>query len=114
YLLDGESLAIAKVVDAAAAIQRPERQNVRLREIKQMNIIADTGTVARWIVRSKNEDFFAFAHCHLENNRNQMKLRIVILSSNRGCSSSIEIAQAGEAHSANAIEPMQDAFKNEF
>src|ERR1700736_4332179 len=52
HFLDGESLPIAQIVHAAATVQRAECQNVRLREIQQMNIIADTGAVARRIVSS--------------------------------------------------------------
>src|SRR6202043_4028267 len=69
YFLDGETFPVAQIIKAASTVKRAERQNVRLREIHHVNIVAYTRAVPGRIVSPKNERFFAFAQCDLKHNR---------------------------------------------
>jgi len=60
-LPDGEPLPIAQVVGSAPLIQCAQRQNVRLRQVDNMDIVAHTGAVTRRVVVAKDLDTGAFA-----------------------------------------------------
>jgi hypothetical protein len=89
--------AAAEVVDGAAFIKDAQRENMRARQINNVNVIADTGAVPRWIVCAVNRNVAAHTHGCLQYQRNQMRLGIMPLAAAFGCARSIEIAKAGIA-----------------
>jgi hypothetical protein len=62
----------------------------------------------------RNGDFLAFAQCDLENQRDKVKLRVVIFAPRGRCTGGIEVPQTSEAHAVNAVEPIQHSLKDEF
>ena len=79
-----------------------------------MDIIAHAGPVTCRVVFTENGNLLALAERDLENERDHVKLGVVIFAARGRCSGGIKVAQACEAHSVNPVEPMQHALKNEF
>src|SRR5699024_2153498 len=51
HLADGEAVAVAEVKDAVhARLGRPDRADVRVREVLDVDVVADRGAVARRVV----------------------------------------------------------------
>src|ERR1700722_8891321 len=55
YFLNGKPLAIAQVVVSTTTVECTQRQNVRLRKVHDVNVVADAGPIPRRIVSSKNQ-----------------------------------------------------------
>jgi hypothetical protein len=70
---------------------------VRLREINDMDIIAHAGPVTCRVVFAENGNLLALAERDLENERDQVKLGVVIFAARGRCSGGIKVAQACEA-----------------
>ena len=85
-----------------------------LRKINNVDIIAHAGPVPCWVVLTENGDLLALAECDLENERDQVKLRLVVFPPSGRRSGSIKVAQGSEAYAMNPVEPVQHAFKDEF
>ena len=76
---DGKTFAVTQIVKAAAAVKRAQSQDVRLRKINDMDIIAHARPVAGRVIISKNGNLFAFSERDLQNERDEVKLRAVLL-----------------------------------
>ena len=83
----------------ATPLQGAQSQYVRLREVDHMDIIAHTRPVAGWVIIAKNGNHFAFGECDLQNQRDEVKLRVMVLTSSRSRSGGIEITQTRKAYS---------------
>src|SRR5215472_3314355 len=68
-LLNGEPLAVAKIVKAAAALEGVQSQDMRPRKIDDMDIIANARPITGRVVISKNGDLFALSERNLQNER---------------------------------------------
>ena len=87
-------------IPARRGIQELKTRQVPLGEIDDVNVIADTGAIGRWIVRSENIDLWQRAGRHLCNERHQIignASRVLADQSTFMCTNRIEIAQAGDA-----------------
>src|SRR5277367_6018101 len=99
-------MAIAKVVDHPVAfIERLERQQMCFCKILHVDVVANRGAVLGGIVLAKNLDIGAPAESHVENEWNQMRLRLMGFSAAWNRSRDVEIAQTGIAQSVNAVDP---------
>src|SRR5438874_694005 len=61
HLFVTEALPIAQIVGPAALVQRSQRQDVRLRQIDDVDIVAHTGTIRRGIVIAEEREGVALA-----------------------------------------------------
>src|SRR5690606_37067736 len=79
---DGEALSVAQVVYSTfrSAAQTVHCKNMRIRQIADVNIVADACAVQRIIIITEYGYMRALAKRRFQNNRNQMRLRIVILA----------------------------------
>src|SRR5271166_5598499 len=113
-LLDRKAFTIAQIVKAAATVESAQRQNMRLREINDVDIIAHASPVTCRVVFAENGDLLALAERDLENERDQVELRVVIFTPCGRCAGGIKVAKACEAKAINSVEPVQNALEDEF
>src|SRR5580698_1374536 len=106
YFAHGKTVAIAKVINHPVAfIERVECQEMCLREVLHMDVVANRGPVLGGVILAKNLDIGASAESHVENEWNQMRLRLMGLSPAWYRPRNVEIAQAGITQSVNAVDP---------
>src|SRR5258708_31015983 len=82
HLAHTEALPVAQVVDQRAGIpartaERLEGEQVRHRQIADVDVVADAGAVRRGVVGAKNVHVFRAAEGDLQNPADQMRLRLV-------------------------------------
>src|SRR3984885_15456285 len=100
YLPHGEALAVSQVVDhPVALIERLKGQEMRLRQILHVNVIAHRGAVGRGIVLTENFDAVTPSDSHIKNERNQVGLGLMGFTAAGNRTGDVEIAPAGEAQS---------------
>jgi hypothetical protein len=100
----------------SAAGQMKHRQNVRLRNIVHVDVVANRGSVGSWIVNSKNGHLAPFAARRLHNKRNQMRFRIMRLADLRVHvrARRVEVAQGNPLQSICLAIPAQHFFNEQF
>src|SRR5882672_7160398 len=72
HFTHGIAIAVAEVVEALFA--RRQREQVRLRQVHDVNIVADAGAIGRRIVRPENLALRRLAERDLEHVRDQVRL----------------------------------------
>src|SRR5262245_11297291 len=112
YFSNARTAACAEVVTTAHGFA--ESQNMRLSQIDDVNVIANTGSIRRIVIGSINFDIRSFSEGHLQHSRNQMRLRSMVFTKSLRCTRGIEIAQANKFHTVNLVVPTQDFFKRQF
>src|SRR6516164_10424542 len=90
-----------------------ESQNMRLGQIEDVNVIANTGSIRRVVISSVNFDVRSFTQRHLQHSRNQMRLRPMVFTKSLRCAGGIEVAQANKFHTMNLMVPTQNSFKRQ-
>lgn len=100
-------------VEAARVGARAEvfqGSNVCRRDIRHVDIVADTGTVAGRVVVSKDHDFFAASHGHLENERDQVAFRFVVLANVAGLvrTAGVEVTEANGFEAVGGFRPTEE------
>src|ERR1700687_1296799 len=96
----------AEIVDELVALaQSLEHQNMGAGQITHVNVIADTGAIRGGIVGAEDGDVFTLSERDLQRERNQVRLRHMVLSQIAGGSRGIEIAETGVAQAVNAVKP---------
>src|SRR5208283_307815 len=131
HLAHTEALAVAQVVDQwlesqwfesprfgsqgrgilQRLFERMERQQVRVRQIADMDVIADAGAVGCRVVGAENVHVWGAAEGDFENPWDEMRLRLVGLALiGTGRAGGIEIAQAGIAQAVNLMEPSEHSL----
>jgi len=102
----------AEVVTAAGGFA--ESQNMRVGEIEDVNVIANTGPIRRVVVGAVNFEVRFFTERHLQHSRNEVRLRSMVFAKFLGCAGGIEVAQANKFHSMNLVVPAQNFLEREF
>src|SRR4029453_2986536 len=102
----------AEVVTAAGGFA--ESQNMRVGEIEDVNVIANTGSIWRVVVGSVNFDVRSFSESHLQHSWNEMRLRSMVFAKSLGCAGGIEVAQTNKFHPMNLVVPTKNFFESEF
>src|ERR1700758_1368817 len=87
---------------------------MRLGEIEDVNVIANTGSIWRVIVSSVNFDVRSFTKRHLQHSRNEMRLWSMVFAKFLGCPGGIEVAEANKFDAMNLVVPAQNLFECEF
>src|SRR5262249_60635723 len=81
----------AEIVKCRAG--RPKRQNVRPREIDNMNVVANTCSIGRLVISAVNLDIRFLAQRNLEHIRDQMCLLPMIFTEIFSSARCIELTQ---------------------
>src|SRR3954470_20443528 len=108
--------AISQVIAAAFMLKLREHPDMSVRQIGNMDVIADAGAVVSRVILSKDLDIRALSRRDIENQRDQMRFRIVILAQmavgmRTGC---VEIAQAGGTHPMDLVRPVKNPLDHEL
>ncbi len=89
----GEARAIAQVVlTAPQSVERAHRQDVRRRQVDDVNVIADAGAVFGWVVAAEDRKLLAFAPRDLQDDRDEVQLGSVILAAIGRVAGGVEVA----------------------
>ena len=111
---DGKADAVAQIKDVALAAvhQIIHRQNMRLCQICHMDVIADTCAVLGVVVIAKNRNVFALSVGNLQNQRNQMRFRIVRFANFAGDmrAAGVEVAQRYKPQAMRLPHPFKHLF----
>src|SRR5262245_27543320 len=79
-LAHGIAAAVAQVVDPAAAVDRAEREDMRVGEVDDVNVVADASAVGGWIVGAVDLDPWPPPEAGLEDEWDQVALGVVVLA----------------------------------
>src|ERR1035438_4785244 len=101
YLLAGAddfphriAVAVAEVVETAPA--RGEAEEMRLRQVEDVDVIADAGAIGRGIIRAVNFAVRLLSEGHLEHVRDEMRLHAVMLPEGCAGAGGVEVAECDE------------------
>ena len=86
-------MALSRTEIEGAGILIFQRQKMGLRQIENMDVVADTGAVRRVVIRSEDADFRAFTFSGLHDERNQMCFRMVVFAMDGRRSCGVEITE---------------------
>lgn len=102
--LTGVTRAVAQVAAARAElVNRLQRQQVRLGEFCHMDVVAHTCAVAGGVVVAEDGDMWAMSERHLQHQRDQVRLRVVVFAAVGQRARSVEIAQGDVAQAVDAV-----------
>ena len=79
-----------------------------------MDVVADAGSVGSFVVGTENRDEFALALRDLQDQRDQMRFRMMRFALVGGCACCVEITQAGVTQSVNLVKPREHLLDDEF
>src|SRR3954470_3029566 len=88
-LSDTGAASSAEVIESAGG--GSESQDVRVREVDNVNVISNTGSIGCIVIRSVNLDAWALAERHPHHGGNQMRLRPVIFAEVLGGAGGVEV-----------------------
>src|SRR6202000_1556744 len=78
HLTHGEAYSVTQVVDhAIARIEALKGQQMRLRQVLYMNVVANARPIGRWIVLPENFDTRAPAQGYVKDERNEVRFRLM-------------------------------------
>ena len=112
HLHHREAEAVPQIVAPTALIQRVQRQDVRLRQVADVDVVADAGAIGGGVVIAEDLDAFALAQGHLQRQRDEMRLGMMILAALGRGASGVEVAQRGIAQAVHAVEPVEQALQD--
>ena len=114
HLFDREALAVAEVEDVALAAppQVLEREDVRIGEVDDVDVVAQARAVRRRIVVAKDGDVVALAKGHLEDQRDEVRLGMMVFADGAviECAGGVEIAQRHVADAVGTADPLHHLF----
>ncbi|CRH73642.1 Uncharacterised protein [Chlamydia trachomatis] len=95
YLADRVSVTGAKVEDLVLARDIGlKRKHVRVSEVANVDVIANTRAILGWPVIPENHDFVAIAHRHVKHQRDEVGFCFVVLSNLTVRARNVEVTQA--------------------
>ncbi len=110
-LKDREADAVAKVEDVALAVvdQVADGEDVGLREIADVDVVAHAGAVPRGVIGAGNRNARAGAVGGLQNDRNEVALRAVVLADRAAGhrAAGVEVAQGDIAQTVRERGPLE-------
>ncbi len=81
HLVDREAAAVAQVADQVLArLRRVQGQQVRVGQVRDVDVVADAGAVRGRVVVAVDRDVLALPERGLEDQRDQVRLRVVPLA----------------------------------
>src|SRR5438477_12625222 len=112
HLAIAESLTIAEVVGAASSFQRPQGENVRLREIDNVHVVTDTSSIWRWVIVTIDRESITAALSHPQHQWNDVSLRLMLFAYALCRSGGVEIVQGRVMKSVQPLIPFQCGFQH--
>src|SRR6266542_336519 len=103
YLPNTRAASRAEVIESAGGCAK--RQNVRAREIDNMNVVTNTRPVGRLIISAVNFNIRYFAKRDLQHRGNQMRLRPMIFAEVLCGAGRVEVAQTNELQPMYLVVP---------
>src|SRR2546426_4596172 len=108
---DTEAAPVSQVIDKlAAARERIQGQQVRSSQVHHMDIVADASPVGSRIVSAVDGDLLTLTQGYLQNQRDQMGLRLMGFPAIGSRAGSIEVTEAGVPQAVDAMKPRQHTF----
>src|ERR1035441_4715750 len=119
YLLAGAddfphriAVAVAEVVEAAPAWG--EAEEMRLRQVEDVDVIANAGAVGRGIIRAVNFAVRLLSEGHLEHVGDEMRLRAVMLPEGFAGAGGVEVAECDELQPMNPLIPLEHLLEHQL
>src|ERR1035438_2807066 len=106
------AVAVAEVVEAAPAWG--EAEEMRLRQVEDMNIIPDAGAIGRGIIRAINFAVRLLSERHLQDVWDKMRLDAVMLAESFAGAGGVEVAERDELQSVNPLIPLQHLLEHQL
>ncbi len=115
HLANAESVAVAEVADEfLSGFETMQGQKMSFRKIENVDVIANTGSVRSGVVGTKDGNVGALSGGSLQDERNQVRLRMVGFAEFDGRAGGIEVAKAGVAKTVDLMEPREHALDEEL
>ena len=108
----GVAVAVAQVVKSGLA--RLQAEDVRLRQVHDVNVIADARAVGRRIVRAENFGLRQLAEHHLQHPRNQMGFDAVMFAEFFARAGGVEVTEGDELQAVNFLIPLEDFLEHQL
>src|SRR6185369_1119980 len=110
-----EATSVPEVIHQfVAGLKSFERKNVRLCEIKHMDVVADAGSVHGVVIGTEDGDAGTRSGSNLKDEWNEVSLRIVSLAQFIRGASGVEVAKAGVVQMMNSVKPVQHSLDQEL
>src|ERR1019366_8119581 len=106
------AVAVAEIEETA--LSGLQAENVRLRQILDVNIITDAGAVGRGVIRAVNLHLRLLAERHEQHVRDEMRLDAVMLAEFFARAGSVEITERNEFQSVNLLIPQQRLLEHQL
>src|SRR5579864_2648144 len=93
-----------------------QRLHMRACQIVHMNIVANAGSIRRWIIRSKHLQLGSRPGSRLQSQWNEVRLGIVEFADLPAlvCTCCVEVPEAGIAKSISAVVGLKHLLKEQF
>src|SRR5881409_3201438 len=92
----------------------PERKDVRVRQVQDMDVVAQTCTVGRGIIPPKDLDAIASPQRRITQQREEVTLRPVVLSKQLARTRGVEIPQRSEPQTIAAMVPVEYLLEHQL
>src|SRR3984885_15770696 len=103
-----ESLPVPDVVvQAGARAERLQGQDVRIGQVADVNIVADAGAIRRRIVLAEDLDALSAPQGYVEDQRDEVRFRLMRLTASLYRACDVEITEAGIAQTVDSVHPRQ-------
>ena len=107
-------MALSRAEVEGAGILIFQRQEMGLRKIQNMDVVADAGAVRRVVIRSEDADFRAFAFSGLHDERDEVGFRVVVFAVDGRRPRRVEIAEGRVLEAMDVMIPAEDLFKHQL
>src|SRR5690606_37318473 len=108
--LHTEAAALAVIVLPATFLHRAQSPDVSLGTVHVLAVGAHAGDVGCVVVVAEDGDLIALTQGHLEDEGDEVGLRVVVLAPLLRRAAGVEITQASVAESVDAIKPVEIAL----
>src|SRR5215467_12454878 len=112
YLPDGITIAVAEVVKSLSTCCEP--QDVSLRQIGNMNVIANAGSVGGWIVGAEQFAVRGMSQGHFQDVGDQVRLPAVVFSEFFTRAGGVKIAEGDVFQAIDLAIPKKNFFEHEL
>ena len=83
---------------------------MRLRQVRDVNIVADTRTIGRIIIVAEDFDVGPFALSDLQNERDQMAFGVVVLAAFQTGACRIKVTKCNITETFDPVQPVEVTF----
>ena len=112
HFAHGVALAVAEIVKTAFA--RLEREDVRLGEIDDVNVVADAGAVRRGVVGTENPTLLLLAKRNAQHVGDEVRLDPAMFTKLLAATGGVEVAECHELESVQLVVPFEDRLEHQL